>query len=332
MEEKKKMNYHKEIKWSHILIGRMITFILTKRWGIKLLNALEKKLHGISIKDLHCEEVDIPSLSEEGQKIRVRIFRPLNVKGKLPGMLYLHGGGFMIGNPEQFLTIIKQYIQKRPLVIVAPDYRKSLKNPYPAGFNDSYDTLLWMKRNAQKLGIIDEKFIIGGHSAGGGLTAAISIKARDTNEVNIAFQMPIYPMLDHRQATTSVQSMKKVPVWNTKTTEVAWALYLSDLIKQKESIPPYASPALNENYNDFPPTITFVAELEPFKDEVIAYTNALRAAGVPVKFQLYEGVFHSFETIAPKTSMAKKANEFQYEAFAEYYDQFFGIINERKNK
>ena len=102
-------------------------------------------------------------------------FRP---KGEtpLPAMLYLHGGGYLMGVPELSLRIIKQYIKTRPCVIVAPDYRKGLQEGYPNGFNDCYDTLLWMKEHYRDLNISSPKFVVAGHSAGGGLTVAVSQK------------------------------------------------------------------------------------------------------------------------------------------------------------
>ena len=120
--------------------------------------------------------------------------------------------------------------------MVAPDYRKSLEAPYPAGFNDCYDTLLWMKENAEQLGISTDSFMIAGHSAGGGLTTAVTLKARDTQDVKIAFHIPIYPMMDHRQITASVKNMYKAPMWDTNNTKVGWSLYLKDLLAQGKPI------------------------------------------------------------------------------------------------
>lgn len=323
MKKIPKRKYLKELRSFYFFPGRIILMLLSKRWTIKLLNFFEQFTRGLSIKGLQCEEIFIPSKITEGHHIRVRIFRPHKSKGKLPAMLYLHGGGYMIGNPEQFLSLYQQYIETRPTVIIVPDYRKSLKNPYPAGFNDCYETLLWIKENAQTLEVIEQQFIVGGHSAGGGLTAAISLKASHTKAVNIAFQMPLYPMLDHRQCTTSVQNMYHAPVLDSKVVKTAWSLYLKDLMDKHQPIPVYASPATNSCYNNLPPTISFVGSLDPLKDETISYINALKAAGIPTQFKLFKGAFHSFETIASNTSIAQEANTFQLQAFADYYDQFF---------
>jgi len=302
----------------------LLTVIMRKAWGIRLVNFLMRLSKGKSIGGLHCEERYIPSRNS-GPEIRIRIFKPLNYQGDLPGMLYLHGGGYMLGVPEMALPAIKGFIKSRACVIVAPDYRKSSKNPYPAGFNDCYDTLLWIQENSQSLGITSNSFIIGGHSAGGGLTAAVTLKARDTKDVDIAFQMPIYPMLDDRQNTESAKDMS-TPVWNSKTNAKGWELYLKDLKDKNVEIPAYAAAVRNSDYTGFPPTITFVADLEPFRDETIAYVETLKKAGIPVAFELFEGCYHGFEALASKTAISKQATRFLMQSYEKFYDQAFAQL------
>jgi acetyl esterase/lipase len=232
----------------------------------------------------------------------------------------------MIGTPESFLEAIEKFITTRPCVIVAPDYRKALEAPYPAAFNDCYDTLLWMKENAGNLGIIPQKFIVGGQSAGGGLTAAVTLKAADTGDVNIAFQLPIYPMIDDRQTTASA-SDSDAPVWNTKTNTLGWRLYLSDLKKKNELIPPYAAPARATDYTKLPPTITFVGDLEPFRDETIEYVENLKKAAVPVEFELFNGCVHGFEQVAPNAEISKIAWRFLLKAYSDFIDKYLPEAN-----
>ncbi len=303
----------------------ILSFFLCRTWGIKLINFALRSLKGNKIKGLVSEELYIPSRNG-GPDIRIRLFRPINVKEKLPAMLYNHGGGYVIGVPEIALERIKNFIQTRPCVIVAPDYRKALTEPFPAGFNDCYDTLLWIKDNADNLGVFDTNFIVSGHSAGGGLTAAVTLKARDTKDIKIAFQMPFYPMIDDRQITLSAKDID-VPVWNTKTNSKAWDLYLRELNKENKEIPTYAAPARNKNYKNFPPTITFVGEFEPFKDETIEYVDSLRKEGIPVDFKFYPGCFHSFEVVAPKSDIGKNAVNFTYLSYAKYYDKYVLLNN-----
>ena len=320
MADVTKNMYDIELRAYYTVPGRVLARLLSSRSGIALYNFLERALRGNKSKALDCDQVFIDSRSSPGHKIRVRIFRPKNFQGTLPAMLYLHGGGYMVGNPEQFFPTIEKFFEQRPFVMVAPDYRKSRKHPFPDGFNDCYDTLLWMKENAEQLGIGSDQFMIGGHSAGGGLTAAVTLKARDTGDAEFAFQMPIYPMLDHRQITKSAKSMFKAPMWDSHATKVGWDLYLRRLTDARETIPPYASPAINRDFSGLPATITFVGDLEPFRDEVIEYVENLKSAGVQVEFKLFEGAFHGFEMIAGKTKIAKQADEFLFERFAAFYD------------
>lgn len=316
---KVKKNQFDESLRPYVYKGIFISKLISRKWMINPINALTNLGKGKNIKDLDCKEAYIPS-NNEGKDIRVRIYRPKKNSGTtLPVMLYNHGGGYMLGSPEGSSILFKYFIEKRKCVIVAPDYRKSIKHPYPAGFNDCYDTLLWIRDNANSLNINPSKLIVAGHSAGGGLTAAVTLKARDTGDVNIAFQMPIYPMIDYRQKTNSAQKFNSVPVWNSVTNALGWNLYLKDT---KGVVPLYASPSLNNDYTNFPPTITFVGDLEPFLDETINYVEALKNANVPVKFELFKGVFHAAESIAPKSAMARKENGFLLNAYAEYYDKF----------
>ncbi|MEL6590492.1 MAG: alpha/beta hydrolase [Bacteroidota bacterium] len=302
-----------------ILPFQFLSFLMRKKWGVPIMHKMFSGPKGRDIKGLHNEERYIAS-QNGGPDIRIRIFRPPSDE-VLPALLYIHGGGYLIGVPEIALDKAREYIRRRACVVIAPDYRKGFSNPYPAAFHDCYDTLLWMKENADSLGIRGDKFAVGGHSAGGGLTAAVSLKACDTGEVDIAFQMPIYPMIDHRQNTDSAKAMDRgVPCWNARNSETGWGSYLQNISGE---VPAYASPALGTRYEHLPPTITFVGELEPFKDETINYVEALKKANVPVKFALYEKAYHAFESLAPKAKVSQEANQFQYESWAEYYDRYF---------
>lgn len=316
MKISKKM-YDKELRPFYYPM-KMLSYFFTKKWGINLVNRGMQSAKGKNIEGLDCEERYIPS-KNNGPDIRVRIFRPLNAGKDLPGLLYNHGGGYSVDIPEGAFDRIEQYIATRPCVVVAPDYRKSTENPFPAGFNDCYDTLLWMKENASSIGINPSKLMVAGHSAGGGLTAAIALKARDTKEVDIAFQMPIYPMIDHLQNTESAKNMEATPVWSKESNAVAWDLYLKNV---KGEVPAYAAPTLNIDYTNFPPTITFVGDLEPFKDETINYVEALKKENIPVQFEIFKGAFHAFEIIGKDTAIGKRANDFQFRAFGEYYDRY----------
>lgn len=294
--------------------------LMKKGWFRRFSNWLTKTaLHGKNIDGLDCEQRMIPS-SDGRWQIRTRIYRPKGATEKLPALLYIHGGGYIIGSPEISHNVIERFIAKRPCVVIAPDYRKAHIEPFPAGFNDCYDTLLWAKANAETLGIKDEGFIVAGHSAGGGLTAAVTLKARDTGDVDLAFQMPIYPMIDDQQPSDPERDMKS-PVWDTELNRIGWGAYLAGLQQRGEDIPAYAAPARNKDYSDFPPTISFVGTMEPFYPENVAYVNALKEAGVEVAFKTYEGCFHGFDLLG-NTGVSADALAFTFDRYAEFYDRY----------
>lgn len=311
---------HKDLQPYYVGIN-VLRKTFEKRWRVKPFNAIVgMATKGRNVKGLDCSEVQVPG--RDGQiQIRTRIYRPQNQKGKLPAMLYIHGGGYISGTPEMSAGEMNKFIQKRPCVVISPDYRLALEAPYPAAFNDCYDTLLWAKENADQLGIDSEKFIIAGHSAGGGLTAAVTLKARDTKEVNIAFQMPIYPMIDDTQPTDKSREVYNL-TWDNTTNTFGWNEYLKGLKAQGKEIPAYAAPARNRDYSNFPPTISFVGTLEPFYQETVQYIEAIRRAGIDVKFKAFENCFHGFEIVAGKTPVGQEGQRFTYDSYAEFYDKY----------
>jgi acetyl esterase/lipase len=253
----------------------------------KMANKMSKKFVGRTIEGFDCDERWIPR-SNEDSSLRLKIYKPLGVTQDLPVLLYCHGGGYAITVPEMSHPQIERFLRKRDCIVVAPDYRKSLDQPYPAAVDDCYDALMWIKRNACELGIKTDQIMIAGHSAGGGLTAAVSLMARDRKDVNICFQMPIYPMIDDRKIGDSACNYR-APIWDGKLNALGWNLYLKDLQDRCQEIPSYAAPSRATDYSDLPPTFTFVGDLEPFRDETIDYVENLKKAGVPVEFKLFEG-------------------------------------------
>ncbi len=145
-------------------------------------------------------------------------------------MLYIHGGGHQMGAPEQAHDFFADLLKRRDVAIIAPAYRLSLdEHPFPAGLNDCFDALTHMKQDAAQLEIKDSKFIVAARSGGGGLTAALTLKVTGTKAADIAFQMPIYPIQDHRMQTKSACEMSRTTVWYRDSNALAWENYLGHL-------------------------------------------------------------------------------------------------------
>ena len=314
-----KTEYHEDLRGS-LTAGRAVAWIARQNWSLRMMHRFAMRpLVGNEIDGIVCDEILIPSTTTPGHSIRARVYKPAGATEPLPAMMYAHGGGYQVGVPEQAHDFFEDLIRRRDVAIVAPAYRLSLAgHPFPAGLDDCVDTINYMKANAAELGLRDDKFITAGHSGGGGMTAAATHRVVDAGEVDIAFQMPIYPMLDHRMVTPSSQ-IEGTAVWDRRSNALAWDNYLGHL---NGDVPEYASPALRTDLSGLPPTISWVGTMEPFKDETIAYIDALDAAGVPTSFMLFEGGFHGFEILAPKVGVSVEAIEFQGSAFAEFYDRY----------
>jgi acetyl esterase/lipase len=271
-------------------------------------------MHGRHGKTLHYEQIYIPR--PDGTQLRICVYSPLNPKTNAPGLLWIHGGGYSIGAPEQDEgAYIKRFIDFGAAVVVSPDYTKSVVKPYPAALEDCYAALLWLRDNGAKYGMRADQIFTGGDSAGGGLTAALSLYARDKNEVAIAFQMPLYPMIDDRPTDSNTNN--NAPLWDSRSNDLGWRMYLGELYGG--NVPAYAAPARAEDFSNLPPTLTFVGTIEPFCAETVKYIQNLRDCGIPTHFKVFDGCFHAFDMVCPEASVSKEAaalikTSFQYAA------------------
>lgn len=298
--------------------GRIVRKVFrykSKDTFVRMQGMLNKVRRLMRPRDLQFEEQRIKTPSNPD--LRLCLIKAKEPKPDAVGLLWFHGGGYGLGAPEQDVGFFRRFINTANCVIVSPDYRLAIDAPYPAALDDCYAALLWMQQHAKELGIRDDQLFVGGDSAGGGLAAAVSLLARDKGEVNIAFQMPLYPMLDDRMITPSSKE-NDAPIWDSISNEVGWKMYLGELYGT-EDIPAYAAAARAKDFSNLPPTYTFVGDIEPFHDETKQYIADLQAAGVEAEIDVYEGCFHAFETMCPKKPIAQRAiqkytEKFQYAA------------------
>ncbi len=277
-----------------------------------------KALSLLPLKSLNCSKIKMKRA--DGSSFRVCILRGKKSQGKTVGILWLHGGGYVLGAPEMaVMSFPKHLIHNCNCVIVAPDYTLSAKAPYPAALNDAYQTLLWLEENSKSLGIECDKFIVGGESAGGGLTAALCLYARDKGKDCIAFQMPLYPMLDDRVTESSKEN--NAPVWDTSANKSAWHIYLGDRF-MNNSVPAYAAPARAINYKNLPPAISVVGTIEPFYDEVDTYFKNLKNENIETRLMIADGCYHAFDMMAPYAKISKDAVAFLIDAYNEFVNKY----------
>lgn len=248
--------------------------------------------------------------------VRLLILQPKKQIGSpAPGVLWIHGGGYQSGSANYvFATRAFSLVVKHGAVVIAPDYRLSKKHPYPAALQDCYAALLFLKNHAAKLGVRSDQIMVGGESAGGGMAAALCIFAQDRGEVNIAFQMPIYPMLDDRDTPSSADN--HALIWNTKRNHKAWKRYLRKDYGT-DRVPSYAAPARRKNLKGLPPCYTYVGDLDPFFYETVDYVRRLKEAGVEASCDVYHNWFHAYDMYLPAKKSVRLAIS-RFEAHFEY--------------
>ena len=234
------------------------------------------------------EDVMIPGLNNDPD-VKVRLYKPIDLAKESPCLLWMHPGGMTIGDANMEDLTSAQRAVDHSCLVASVDYRLAPENPYPSAPDDCYAALLWFANNASELGISSSRIAIGGASAGAGLAASTSLRARDESGPEIVFQLLTYPMLDHRNTNPSSYGvMDDFRVWNRKANLISWEAYLGDLT----DIPTYASPSLEVNLSNLPPTMISVGALDNFVDECIDFAQRLMQAGVRTDLRVYGGAFH----------------------------------------
>lgn len=266
--------------------------------------------------------IRIKRAKAQGEKgfVPLLILSPKNRDKNAPGLLWLHGGGYMLGMKEMvYISRAYELVEKFGAVVVSPGYRLAFQKPYPAAIQDCYTALEYLKNHAEDLGVNPAQLMVGGESAGGGLAAALCMLARDRGEICIAYQMPLYPMLDNFDTESSKNNRGKV--WNTRRNHLGWRMYLRE--NALKNVSPYASPARQTDYRDLPPCYTFVGSGEPFYTETLRYVENLRLAGVTAEADVYPSDIHAFDMLRPDMEISRLAAEKFREKFAFALEHFF---------
>ena len=226
--------------------------------------------------------------------VGVRLHRPSGVSRPGPALLWIHGGGYVIGTAKQDDRLCRRFARELGVTVAAVDYRLAPEHPYPAPLEDCYAALTWL---AALPAVDPARIAIAGASAGGGLTAALALLARDRGEVKPTLQLLAYPMLDDRSA--SGPENPNYRLWSPKSNRFGWAAYLGN------ADPDVAVPARHKDLSGLPPAWIGVGTHDMFHDENLAYAKRLEAAGVPCQVEVVPGAFHGFDLILPKASVSQ---------------------------
>ncbi len=241
----------------------------------------------------------------DGNKIMLRIYRPnmLLEGSKLPLLLWIHGGGFFLGNLDADDPICETISLQVNCLVVSVDYRLCPEHPFPAGFNDCYSALKWIYGNAQKEFAADTTHIaVGGSSAGSCLAAGISLYSRDFDEFSISFLAMLIPLIDNRSLADVSNLIFDEREWNAGISKTAWSCYLS---KAEKCFLTYAIPGLSKDLSMLPPTYMALAEYDLLRDQGIEFSRRLMSAGVSTELHVYPRTYHGSYAISPEAETSK---------------------------
>ncbi len=235
-------------------------------------------------------------LGHNNTEIKVAIFDPRAHAGKTSCILFYHGGGFMLGLNELHYRYASEYARGTNSVVIMPDYQLAPENPFPAGLNDCYKTLIWAYDNASRLSVDTNRIAVAGESAGGNLAASVALMCRDLKGPDLQCQVLVYPTTDHTQSSYSAQHYTDTPMFYTEANKFMWSQYLPAYEEMNEA-PGYAAPLHAKSLKELPPAYVETAEFDPLHDEGLAYAKRLKENGVSVTLHETFGTVHGYDAI-----------------------------------
>jgi acetyl esterase len=233
------------------------------------------------------------TISSSVGDVRVRIVRPKGATGTLPVILYMHGGGWILGNAATHDRLVRELAVGVQAAIVFVEYTPSPEAHYPVAIEQGYATAQWITNEGSAHGLDASRMAIAGDSVGGNMTAAITLMAQERGDVRFVHQSMYYPVTDAAMDTGSYERFAEGYFLTAKMMAWFWDAYEPDLERRLE---PFASPlrASDEQLAGLPPAFVIVGEADVLRDEGEAYAARLRTAGTPVTTVRYDGITHDF--------------------------------------
>lgn len=261
-----------------------------------------------SLADVPCNKVEDFDIPGPVSAIPARLYVPSGTDGESgPGMIFCHGGGFMIGNLDSHDSLCRQLANHGNCRVVAIDYRLAPEHKFPASVDDAIAASEWICNNAASLGIDPDRIAIGGDSAGGNLAAIVSNTFAERNGPKLAFQLLIYPATNRTIETDSLRDLKEGVTLDEKILDYFNDGYFGGV--DMELSDPRLSPALAPSHTGVAPAHIVTAQYDPLRDEGHAYYEILKAAGVEVSYHCYPGLMHNFVQQTAVVTSARLAVE-----------------------
>lgn len=240
---------------------------------------------------------DTITIGADDGPLELRVFQPRHDRATsepLPVLLYVHGGGFVIGS-ESYESPIRALCNRSGRVVVVPEYRLAPEHPYPAAERDAWAAAEWVNARAQQVGGSVERVAVAGDSSGGTLAARVAIRSQHTTSVDVERLLLVYPMLDATVSQPSTRTFGEGFGFTREKIEWYFRQYLTDDVDRAD---PRVSPFFETNLGGLPPTFIATAACDPLRDEAEAFGRSIRQAGGDVHVKRYSGMIHGFLQMA----------------------------------
>jgi acetyl esterase/lipase len=233
--------------------------------------------------------------------VSVHVFRPASPRPRTPALLWIHGGGMVLGDAAQDSDFCRRIADQLNIVVVSVEYRLAPEHPFPTPLEDCYTALQWL---AHQPGIDPARIAIGGASAGGGLAAALALLAKERGEIRPVLQLLSYPMLDDRTTTRTDIDPRRLRIWSLASNRFGWRSYLGPATTDGD-VSPLAAPARYDDLSSLPPAWIGVGTNDLFHDEDVTYAHRLQQAGVATTLHVVPGAYHNFDSFEAKAAISQ---------------------------
>lgn len=228
----------------------------------------------------------------------VRIFRPVGVAADAPVLVWIHGGGYVLGEAAQDDELCGRFGAELGAVVVSVDYRLAPEHPFPAALDDCYEALALVR---ELEGVDPTRVAIGGASAGGGLAAQLALRVKERGDTAPVLQLLAYPMLDDRTGVDGPSPLEsRFRMWNSSSNRFGWSSYLGG------AAPEIVAPARRDDLAGLAPAWIGVGDLDLFHGEDVEYARRLRASGAACDLEVIPGAYHAFDLIQSATPLSRE--------------------------